>query len=362
MFDYIDKDSDNEYDDILGQTFFNKYLCVKKLGKGSFGCIFQAVYNKEEYALKFEDRKKNCDLLQNEAAIMNYLKGPNIPKVKSYGFNSSYNILIMQLLGKDLEYLLKKRGTFSIKTVCMLGFQMVNILENIHEKHILHRDIKPENFVMGLNQYSNIVYLIDFGLAKKYRSMTTLVQYPLTMRKKFTGTARYASINALKGYEHSRRDDLESLGYILIYFLKGQLPWQKIKAKDKEEKYKKILQKKSEISSNELCRGIPKEFEYFLEYIKNLKYEEKPDYKKLCDLLDKVMKNGNYKNDYIYDWTFLEEKNKNEITNDDSMYNHEEKNNKKDKDMNYYIKKNNTIYYNHFEEPEINCSSACSIF
>ena len=359
MLDYISSDSDNEYDDILGQTFFNKYICVKKLGKGSFGSIYQAVYNKEEYALKFEDRKKNNDLLQNEAAIMNYLKGPNIPTVKSYGFTSSYNILVMQLLGRDLEHHFKKRKKFSVKTVCMLGFQMINILENIHEKHILHRDIKPENFVMGLNQNSKIVYLIDFGLAKKYRSMSTLIQYPLTLKKKFTGTARYASINALKGYEHSRRDELESLGYIFIYFLKGKLPWQNIKVKDKEEKFKKILQKKLEISSNELCLGIPKEFEIFLEYVKNLKYDEKPDYNMLKDLLYKIMKDGNYKNDYIYDWTFLDDKNKNEITNDDSLLHDEEKNNTDDK--NYYIKRNK-IYFHNFEEPEINCSSACNIF
>ena len=359
MLDYISSDSDNEYDDVLGQTFFNKYTCVKKLGKGSFGSIYQAVYGKEEYALKFEDRKKNNDLLQNEAAIMNYLKGPNIPTVKSYGFTSSYNILVMQLLGRDLEHHFKKRKKFSVKTVCMLGFQMINILENIHEKHILHRDIKPENFVMGLNQNSKIVYLIDFGLAKKYRSMSTLIQYPLTLKKKFTGTARYASINALKGYEHSRRDELESLGYIFIYFLKGKLPWQNIKVKDKEEKFKKILQKKLEISSNELCLGIPKEFEIFLEYVKNLKYDEKPDYNMLKDLLYKIMKDGNYKNDYIYDWTFLDDKNKNEITNDDSLLHDEEKNNTDDK--NYYIKRNK-IYFHNFEEPEINCSSACNIF
>ena len=359
MLDYISSDSDNEYDDILGQTFFNKYTCVKKLGKGSFGSIYQAVYGKEEYALKFEDRKKNNDLLQNEAAIMNYLKGPNIPTVKSYGFTSSYNILVMQLLGRDLEHHFKRRKKFSVKTVCMLGFQMINILENIHEKHILHRDIKPENFVMGLNQNSKIVYLIDFGLAKKYRSMSTLIQYPLTLKKKFTGTARYASINALKGYEHSRRDELESLGYIFIYFLKGKLPWQNIKVKDKEEKFKKILQKKLEISSSELCLGIPKEFEIFLEYVKNLKYDEKPDYNMLKDLLYKIMKDGNYKNDYIYDWTFLDDKNKNEITNDDSLLHDEEKNNTDDK--NYYIKRNK-IYFHNFEEPEINCSSACNIF
>ena len=355
MIDYIDSDSDNEYDQILGQTFFNKYLCLKKLGKGSFGSIYKAIYNKEEYALKIEERKKN-DLLQNEAAIMNYLQSENIPKVKSYGFTGCYNILIMQLLGKDLESYLNQFKKFSLKTVCILGKQMLNILESIHEKHILHRDIKPENFVMGLNHNSNKVYLIDFGLAKKYRSIKTLIQYPLTMKKKFTGTARYASINALKGYEHSRRDELESLGYIFVYFLKGKLPWQNIIAKNKEEKYRKILEKKMEISSEELCKDLPKEFEMFLEYNKNIKYEEKPDYKYLHNLIDKIMDENNIKNDYIYDWTLDEEKNKYETTNDNSI------NKGKENDNYYHIKTNKKIYYNQFEEPEINCSSVCSIF
>ena len=355
MIDYIDSDSDNEYDQILGQTFFNKYLCLKKLGKGSFGSIYKAIYNKEEYALKIEERKKN-DLLQNEAAIMNYLQSENIPKVKSYGFTGCYNILIMQLLGKDLESYLNQFKKFSLKTVCILGKQMLNILESIHEKHILHRDIKPENFVMGLNHNSNKVYLIDFGLAKKYRSIKTLIQYPLTMKKKFTGTARYASINALKGYEHSRRDELESLGYIFVYFLKGKLPWQNIIAKNKEEKYKKILEKKMEISSEELCKDLPKEFEMFLEYNKNIKYEEKPDYKYLHNLIDKIMDENSIKNDYIYDWTLDEEKNKYETTNDNSV------NKGKENDNYYHIKTNKKIYYNQFEEPEINCSSVCSIF
>ena len=355
MIDYIDSDSDNEYDQILGQTFFNKYLCLKKLGKGSFGSIYKAIYNKEEYALKIEERKKN-DLLQNEAAIMNYLQSENIPKVKSYGFTGCYNILIMQLLGKDLESCLNQFKKFSLKTVCILGKQMLNILESIHEKHILHRDIKPENFVMGLNHNSNKVYLIDFGLAKKYRSIKTLIQYPLTLKKKFTGTARYASINALKGYEHSRRDELESLGYIFVYFLKGKLPWQNIIAKNKEEKYKKILEKKMEISSEELCKDLPKEFEMFLEYNKNIKYEEKPDYKYLHNLIDKIMDENNIKNDYIYDWTLDEEKNKYETTNDNSI------NKGKENDNYYHIKTNKKIYYNQFEEPEINCSSVCSIF
>jgi len=360
MFNTFDIDSEEEYDDILGQIFFNKYHCIKKLGEGSFGQIYEANYKKEKYALKFEERKKDHNLLQNEAAIMNYLKGPNIPFVKSYGFNNKYNILVMQLLGKSLEELLMERKNFSLKTVCMLGYQMINTLEFIHERHILHRDVKPDNFVMGLDELSENVYLIDFGLAKKYRSMTTLIQYPLTKKDKLTGTARYASINALKGYEHSRRDELESVGYILVYFLKGKLPWQRIKANTKEEKYKKILEKKIEISSNELCKGLPKEFENFLEYTKQLKYEERPNYNKLRKLLDNIMKRKNYNYDYIYDWTTLEEKEfrkhnrtKTEPTGETMSFNENEQQIYYNEDtINnniYHIERNNKLFENKFE-------------
>ena len=360
MFNTFDSDSEEEYDDILGQIFFNKYHCIKKLGEGSFGQIYEANYKKEKYALKFEERKKDYNLLQNEAAIMNYLKGPNIPFVKSYGFNNKYNILVMQLLGKSLEELLMERKNFSLKTVCMLGYQMINTLEFIHERHILHRDVKPDNFVMGLDELSENVYLIDFGLAKKYRSMTTLIQYPLTKKDKLTGTARYASINALKGYEHSRRDELESVGYILVYFLKGKLPWQRIKANTKEEKYKKILEKKIEISSNELCKGLPKEFENFLEYTKQLKYEERPNYNILRKFLDNIMKRKNYNYDYIYDWTTLEEKEfrkhnrtKTEPTGETMSFNENEQQIYYNEDtINnniYHIERNNKLFENKFE-------------
>ena len=375
MFNTFDSDSEEEYDDILGQIFFNKYHCIKKLGEGSFGQIYEANYKKEKYALKFEERKKDYNLLQNEAAIMNYLKGPNIPFVKSYGFNNKYNILVMQLLGKSLEELLMERKNFSLKTVCMLGYQMINTLEFIHERHILHRDVKPDNFVMGLDELSENVYLIDFGLAKKYRSMTTLIQYPLTKKDKLTGTARYASINALKGYEHSRRDELESVGYILVYFLKGKLPWQRIKANTKEEKYKKILEKKIEISSNELCKGLPKEFENFLEYTKQLKYEERPNYNILRKLLDNIMKRKNYNYDYIYDWTTLEEKEfrkhnriKTEQTGETMSFNENEQqiyyNEDTINDNIYHIERNNKLFDNKFENNrfENKETAICSCF
>lgn len=314
MLNYLDSDSESEYDEILGKVFFNKYHCIKKLGEGSFGQIYEATYKSEKYALKFENRIKDYNLLQNEAGLINYLKGPNIPYVKSYGFTSNYNILVMQLLGKSLEQLLMERKTFSLKTVCLLGYQMINILEFIHNKHILHRDIKPDNFVMGLNEVSNNVYLIDFGLAKKYRSMTTLIQYPMVKKNKLTGTARYASINALKGYEHSRRDDLESVGYILIYFLRGKLPWQRINAKTKEEKYKKIMEKKIEMKPDILCQGLPDEFKQYFKYVRELQFTEEPNYELLLGLLNNAMKKNNIKNDCKFDWCQNNNNNNSNIT------------------------------------------------
>jgi serine/threonine protein kinase len=161
---------------------------------------------------------------------------------------------------------------------------------------------------MGLNNMSHIVYLIDFGLAKKYRSSKTLQQIPLVNRKKLTGTARYASINALKGYEHSRRDDLEAAGYVLLYLLKGKLPWQGIAAKNKEERYRKILFKKLEVPIKDLCENLPEEFSKYISYTRKMDYLEEPKYDFLKDLFISMLKKKHHKLDYVYDWTTPEEK------------------------------------------------------
>ena len=300
--------SNKSTDDIINQVFFKKYHCIKKLGEGSFGRIYEGVYHSEHFALKFEDINSNSNLLESEASIMNYLKGPNIPNVRSYGTSGNYNILIMQLMGKSLEDLINIRKTFPLKTVCLIGYQMIKVLEYIHNKHIVHRDLKPDNFVMGLNELAKYVYLLDFGLAKKYRSSTTLKHYPLINKKKLTGTARYASINALRGYEQSRRDDLESAGYVLMYFLRGSLPWQGIPGKNKDERYKKILQKKEETTAHELCKDFPEEFEKYIDYTRNMEYEEDPDYERLKEYFKNIIEEKNENFDYIYIWSTEEEK------------------------------------------------------
>ena len=303
--DYSQDDEDNksDRDPIIGKIFFSKYKAIKKLGEGSFGKVYKAEYNGDYYAIKMENKSKEQGLLELEATIMSYLKGPNIPFIKSYGYSGDFNVLVMQLLDKSLEDLINKYNTFSIKTVAMLGYQMVNILQYIHDRHIIHRDIKPDNFVMGAQEDNAKLYILDFGLAKKYRSSRTLVQYPYVKKKKLTGTARYASIHALEAYEQSRRDDLESVGYVLMYFLRGNLPWQGLKVRSKEDRYKKILGKKKETSSQDLCKDFPHEFLEYVDYSKNLEYEENPDYDFLRQKFLDVLKGLNEEMDYIYDWT-----------------------------------------------------------
>ena len=303
--DYSQDDEDNksDRDPIIGKIFFSKYKAIKKLGEGSFGKVYKAEYNGDYYAIKMENKSKEQGLLELEATIMSYLKGPNIPFIKSYGYSGDFNVLVMQLLDKSLEDLINKYNTFSIKTVAMLGYQMVNILQYIHDRHIIHRDIKPDNFVMGAQEDNAKLYILDFGLAKKYRSSRTLVQYPYVKKKKLTGTARYASIHALEAYEQSRRDDLESVGYVLMYFLRGNLPWQGLKVRSKEDRYKKILEKKKETSSQDLCKEFPHEFFEYVDYSKNLEYEENPDYDFLRQKFLDVLKGLNEEMDYIYDWT-----------------------------------------------------------
>jgi len=300
------ENNENIQDYIIDKIFLEKYKCIERIGKGSFSMVYKAEYDNKYYAIKLE-RKELQNLLENESTIMNFLKGPNIPYIKTYGSSGDFNILVMQLLGKDLQTLFsEKKNSFSLKTVCMLAYQMISILENIHNKNIIHRDIKPENFLMGQQEEINSIflYLIDFGLSKFYnKNSVTFYKNVNKDRNKIIGTPRYASINALRGIEQSKKDDLESIGYVLVYFLKGSLPWQSINIKNKSEKLKKILVLKIETSSSDLCNGLPKEFELYLDYCKNLDLEIEPDYNMLKNLFLQVLYKEKMQFDYIYDWS-----------------------------------------------------------
>ena len=317
--DNKEKKNENEKKpiDFINCILFSKYKIVRKITEGNFSHIYQAINsNGDNFCCKIEPINSPQLMLENESKIMDYLRGKGIPNIKLYGQSGEYNILIMELLGKSLDYYIKKIKKFSIKTTVMLAYQMLDILEFIHLRHIIHRDIKPANFLMGLGKSSLDLFLIDFGFAKKYRSNKTCKLNPMTKGHKLTGTARFASINAMKGLEQSCRDDLESLGYLIYYFLKGRLPWQGLKANKKEDRYKKIYEVKKSVKIKDLCSGFPEEFESFYNYVRKLEFEQVPDYDYLKSLLKIILAKNNYIIDYFYDW----DKEKPNISKDDSVF------------------------------------------
>ncbi|XP_006409051.2 casein kinase 1-like protein 5 isoform X2 [Eutrema salsugineum] len=287
----------------------SKFRLGRKIGSGSFGEIYLGtdVQTNEEVAIKLESVKTAHPQLSYESRIYRVLQGgTGIPNMKWYGVEGDYNVLVMDLLGPSLEDLFSYcNRKFTLKTVLMLADQMINRLEFIHSKSYLHRDIKPDNFLMGLGRRANQVYIIDFGLAKKYRDSSTHRHIPYRENKSLTGTPRYASLNTHLGIEQSRRDDLESLGYILMYFLMGSLPWQGLKAGNKKQKYDKISEKKVSTSIEALCRGHPTEFASYFHYCRSLRFDDKPDYAYLKRLFRNLFIREGFQFDFVFDWTVL---------------------------------------------------------
>jgi casein kinase 1 len=210
-----------------------QFKLSKKLGSGAFGEIYLGVNinTNEEVAVKLEQVSTKHPQLLYETKLYQYLHqdmsvvDKGIPKVYYFSTEGDYNIMVMDLLGKSLEDLFTAcNRKFSLKSVLMLADQMITRVEFIHSRQFLHRDIKPDNFLMGNGKKNYKVYVVDFGLAKRYIGKDGK-HIPYSDKKNLTGTARYASINTHLGIEQGRRDDLEALGYVFMYFLRGSLPW-----------------------------------------------------------------------------------------------------------------------------------------
>ncbi|KAF9227647.1 CK1/CK1/CK1-G protein kinase [Gyrodon lividus] len=287
------------------------YRVGKKIGEGSFGVIFEGtnLLNSTTVAIKFEPRKAEAPQLRDECRSYRILAGcPGIPQIYHFGQEGLHNILVIDLLGPSLEDLFDMCGRkFSTKTVCMAARQMIYRVQTIHEKNLIYRDIKPDNFLIGRpgTKAANVVHVVDFGMAKQYRDPKTKQHIPYRERKSLSGTARYMSINTHLGREQSRRDDLEALGHVFMYFLRGSLPWQGLKAATNKQKYEKIGEKKQSTPIRELCEGYPDEFGIYLNYVRKLGFEETPDYDFLRELFAKIMKNNNEIDDGVFDWNLL---------------------------------------------------------
>ena len=297
--------SDKSKDTLIDQVLFNKFKIIQKIGEGSFGNVYsaQSIYSHKLYAVKLE-QMKDSNILEEESLILSYISSPRIPKVKLFGYSGPYMVLVMELLGPSLDSILRKLPDkkMSIRCVCNIAYQLISILETIHNNNIIHRDIKPANINIGVGNMEKFLFLIDFGLSRKYRSSTTKKHYPFEQTKKLVGNARYSSINALEGGTQSRRDDLESLEYMLIYLCLGRLPWQGLLSNSKEDKYYRIREVKKKVTPSELCETLPNEFEQYIKYTRNLKYEEDPDYNYLKNLFVNVLKKNNLEFNYYYDW------------------------------------------------------------
>ncbi|KAI7904885.1 kinase-like domain-containing protein [Cokeromyces recurvatus] len=289
------------------------YKVGRKLGEGSFGIIYEGtnLLNNSQVAIKFEPRKSDAPQLRDEYRTYKILSGIHgIPSAYYFGQEGLHNILVIDLLGPSLEDLFDTCSRkFSVKTVATLARHMITRVQSVHENHLIYRDIKPDNFLIGRpgTLDANTVFLIDFGMAKQYRDPKTKQHIPYRERKSLSGTARYMSINTHLGREQSRRDDLESLGHVFMYFLRGSLPWQGLKAATNKQKYEKIGEKKQTTSIKDLCGGFPEEFGIYLQYVRKLGFEETPDYDFLRDLFTKVLKNHGDVDDEVYDWMLLKE-------------------------------------------------------
>ena len=289
----------------LKKVIFGKYQVIKTIGKSAFSSVFlgKCLNEKKYVAIKIQSKNANISPLEKEAYYQFLLKGLGIPKIITFGRSGRFNILVETLLGKTVKQLFKlnKNPQKKMKDMCMTAIQIIDRIEYIHSKNIVHQDIKPENFLVG-NPDTTIIYIIDFGLSKKYRSSRTGKHIAFSLNKRFNGSLNFSSVNSMRGAELSRRDDLESIGYMLIYLVNDGLPWSSYEKGQISERFGKIFSLKANIKNEELCKGFPSEMCDYMNYVKSLKFEENPNYIYLRKLFISILDKMNEKYDLKFSW------------------------------------------------------------
>ena len=276
-------------DQMINQIIFKKYEVKKKLGKSSKIDIYEGVSLEDDkpVLIKIEPKTSEKLYLETEAYNLYTFKGFGIPELIKLGKKNNNLILIESKKGLSLyDLFVENNRKFSLNEICLIGIQCIERLKFIHSKNYIHRNIKPENFVIGLDD-PHVIYLQNFYLCEKYRSSKTNQHAKLKYTKEIVGTERYGSVNALRGLRQGRRDDLESLCYMLIYFFLGKLPWQGISADSETERHQKLLKEKKSFKI-ENYKQIPKDFYTLFNYVKNLKFEEEPKYSLMIKLIQNI--------------------------------------------------------------------------
>ncbi|CAD8135410.1 unnamed protein product [Paramecium octaurelia] len=274
----------------------NQYILSRKIASGAFGFVMLGFDQKtgQQVAIKIEKpENQHIRSIEKEVDIIQKLEGVSgVPQLLYSGKEDDFNVLVLQLLSKDLSSLMKQQKKFSLKTILQIGIKLVEVLEDIHQKGVLHRDLKPENIMIDEN---NKFYIIDYGISKTFLRKNG-AHLPFKDRQPFIGTSRYASIAAHKGNELGRKDDLESLIYILL-----KLPWQNIKHIPSDQKIQKVGDIKQK-QTTDLFKNLPEELRKIYEYLRKLTYVTQPDYKSIIRLFQQAAKNAKITIDSIYDW------------------------------------------------------------
>lgn len=276
----------------------------------------------EQIIIKIQ-RNTNNHLLQESQIYDILVGGVGIPIKRSFSRETEFDALVIDRLGPSLQQLFEDcNRQFTLKTVLMLADQIISRIEYLHERSVIHGDVKPLNCVMGVGKRGNQVYLLDFGLASMYRDPETHVLVPSCDKHGFKGTAMYASINAhlnrstIEHYEtpfdpksancrteHSRRDDLESLGYMMVHFCFGSLPWESREDSTAAQRRDFVANAKRKMSVAKLCCCLPGEFVTYFEYVRSLRFEDAPDYAYLRNLFRDLFVRQGFQKDSVFDWT-----------------------------------------------------------